>query len=107
MVQGAVQLPRSGEPIVLLCDHATMGGYPVIATVISADLGALAQRRPGESVQFEIVDLREALEARAALDRQLARAPSGLYPSGDRFLDSGRSCSACEQTALRLRDQSG
>jgi allophanate hydrolase subunit 2 len=83
MVHGAVQMPPSGEPIVLLCDHATMGGYPVIATVISADLGALAQRRPGDSVQFEIVDLEQALEARVALDRQLARAPSGLYPSGE------------------------
>ncbi|MGO9343051.1 MAG: carboxyltransferase domain-containing protein [Acidimicrobiales bacterium] len=83
MVHGAVQMPPSGEPIVLLCDHATMGGYPVVATVISADLGALAQRRPGDSVQFEIVDLERALQARAALDRQLARAPSGWYPAGD------------------------
>ena len=83
MVHGAVQMPPSGEPIVLLCDHATMGGYPVVATVISADLGALAQRRPGDSVQFEIVDLDQALEARAALDRQLARAASGLYPTGE------------------------
>jgi allophanate hydrolase subunit 2 len=60
-----------------------MGGYPVIATVISADLGTLAQRRPGESVQFEIVSLEQALEAREALDRQLVRAPTGLYPSGE------------------------
>ena len=82
VVHGAVQMPPSGEPIVLLCDHATMGGYPVIATVISADLGTLAQRRPGESVQFEIVDLEQALAAHVALDRQLARAPSGFYPSG-------------------------
>ncbi len=81
MVHGAVQMPPSGEPIVLLCDHATMGGYPVIATVIGADIGALAQRRPGESVKFEIVDLEQALEARVALDRQLARAPTGFFPS--------------------------
>lgn len=83
MVHGAVQMPPSGEPIVLLCDHATMGGYPVIATVISADLGALAQRRPGDPVRFEVVDLEQALSARASLDRQLARAPSGHYPSGE------------------------
>lgn len=80
MVHGAVQMPPAGDPIVLLCDHATMGGYPVVATVISADLGELAQRRPGESVEFEIVNLEQALEARSAVDRQLARAPSGLYP---------------------------
>ncbi len=83
MVHGAVQIPPSGEPIVLMCDHATMGGYPVVATVISADLGALAQRRPGDAVRLEIVDLGRALEARAELDRQLARAPSGWYPPRD------------------------
>jgi len=82
MVPGAVQLPPSGEPIVLLCDHATMGGYLVVATVISADLGAIAQLRPGETVEFEIVDLDRAVEALAALDRQLAHAPTGIYPTG-------------------------
>jgi KipI family sensor histidine kinase inhibitor len=82
MVPGAVQIPPSGEPIVLLCDHATMGGYPVVATVISADLGVIAQRRPGEPVQFEIVDLEQAIEALKVLDRQLANAPTGIYPTG-------------------------
>jgi allophanate hydrolase subunit 2 len=82
MVPGAVQIPPSGEPIVLLCDHATMGGYPVVAAVISADLGVIAQRRPGEAVQFELVDVDQAIEALNALDRQLAHAPTGLYPTG-------------------------
>jgi KipI family sensor histidine kinase inhibitor len=80
MVEGAVQLPPSGQPIVLLCDHATMGGYPVIATVISADIGTLAQKRPGETLQFELVDHDEARRARAMLDRRIARGPVGLYP---------------------------
>lgn len=82
MVPGAVQIPPSGEPIVLLCDHATMGGYPVVATVISADLGVIAQMRPGDAVQFEIVDLERAVEALKALDRQVANAPTGIYPTG-------------------------
>jgi KipI family sensor histidine kinase inhibitor len=82
MVSGAVQIPPSGEPIVLLCDHATMGGYPVVATVITADLGVIAQRRPGEAVQFGLVDVDEAVEALSALDRQLAHAPTGRYPAG-------------------------
>ena len=43
VVAGAVQVPRGGAPIVLLADHQTTGGYPVIATVISADLGKVAQ----------------------------------------------------------------
>jgi KipI family sensor histidine kinase inhibitor len=81
MVEGAVQVPPSGEPIVLGCDHATMGGYPVIATVISADVGSVAQRRPGDTVRFEVVDLDYARRARAALDRQLAHAPVGLFPN--------------------------
>ncbi|HTX62400.1 MAG TPA: carboxyltransferase domain-containing protein [Acidimicrobiales bacterium] len=82
MVPGAVQLPPSAEPIVLLCDHATMGGYPVVATVISADIGIVAQRRPGDSIQFELVDLETAAEARSSLDRRIAHAPTGIYPSG-------------------------
>jgi KipI family sensor histidine kinase inhibitor len=81
MVEGAVQVPPSGEPIVLGCDHATMGGYPVIATVITADIGSVAQRMPGDTVRFEVVDLDYAREARAALDRQLARGPVGRFPT--------------------------
>ena len=82
MVPGAVQIPPSGEPIVLLCDHATMGGYPVVAVVVSADLGVIAQRRPGDLVKFELVDLDQALAALDALDRQLTNAPTGIYPAG-------------------------
>ena len=89
MVPGAVQIPPSGEPIVLLCDHATMGGYPVVATVISADLGVIAQRRPGEAVQFELVDVdaghrgleRSRSSARTCADRALPdRVPSPDRP---------------------------
>ena len=43
MVTGAVQLPPDGNPIVLMVDHATVGGYPVIACVISADLPRIGQ----------------------------------------------------------------
>ena len=57
MVTGAVQVPPDGQPVVLLCDHATVGGYPVVATVVRADLGVLGQLRPGDAVRFEAVDL--------------------------------------------------
>lgn len=50
MVVGAVQLPPSGQPIVLLADHATTGGYPVIALVVLEDLDACAQWRPGDEI---------------------------------------------------------
>lgn len=64
---GTIQLPPGGEPIVLMPDGPTVGGYPRIAVVATADLGRLAQRRPGETVRFEAVGL---AEARARLRRR-------------------------------------
>ncbi|MBT1446252.1 biotin-dependent carboxyltransferase family protein [Shewanella sp. JM162201] len=57
---GVVQLPPSGKPIVLLNDAQTTGGYPIIATVIEADMWKLAQARPGQTLQFVPVSLDEA-----------------------------------------------
>jgi biotin-dependent carboxylase-like uncharacterized protein len=51
---GAIQVPGDGQPIVLLADHQPTGGYTVLACVIRADLGILAQRRPGDSLRFEL-----------------------------------------------------
>ena len=76
VVSGAVQVPRGGLPIVLLADHGTTGGYPVIATVSAADLGCVAQRAAGESLRFQRVDrevffrergLKQFIEAGAVL----------------------------------------
>jgi len=50
LVPGAVQVPRDGRPIVMMRDHPTTGGYPVVAVVDPEDLAALAQRQPGEVV---------------------------------------------------------
>lgn len=52
MVLGAVQVPPDGLPVVLLADHPTTGGYPVVAVVDVVDLARCAQLRPGESVEF-------------------------------------------------------
>lgn len=60
IVSGAIQVPGSGLPIVLLADAQTTGGYPKIATVISADIPVLARRRPGAPVKFEPVSLEQA-----------------------------------------------
>jgi antagonist of KipI len=58
---GAVQVPPDGQPIVMLADRQTTGGYPKIATVISADIPLLAQCVPGQSrVRFEAVGIEEA-----------------------------------------------
>jgi allophanate hydrolase len=63
VVAGAVQIPSGGTPIVLLSEHQATGGYPVIATVISADLGLVAQRLPGERLRFVRVDRDRAVDA--------------------------------------------
>jgi allophanate hydrolase len=60
---GAIQVPANGQPIVLLADGQTVGGYPKIATVISADLPRLAHLRPGSCVRFEAVNLETAHRA--------------------------------------------
>lgn len=56
IVFGSVQVPRSGNPIVMLADRQTTGGYAKIATVISADLPLLVQAKPGTKVRFERTD---------------------------------------------------
>jgi 5-oxoprolinase (ATP-hydrolysing) subunit C len=60
---GAIQVPANGQPIVLLADGQTVGGYPKIATVISADLPRLAHARPGSRVRFQAVTLETAHQA--------------------------------------------
>jgi allophanate hydrolase subunit 2 len=52
LVSGALQVPPDGHPILLLADHPTTGGYPVIAVVREADLPRAAQLRPGQSLRF-------------------------------------------------------
>lgn len=60
MMPGAVQVPASGEPIVLLVDHPTTGGYPVIACAASVDHALLGQIRPRDCIRFERVSRSEA-----------------------------------------------
>ncbi len=79
-VTGAIQVPGDGTPIVLMCDHATLGGYPVIATVIRADLGLLGQVGPGSEVRFELIDLGGAKEALRLRERELDQQIDGWYP---------------------------
>jgi len=64
---GAIQVTPSGGLIALLADHPTTGGYPVIATVTTADLPLLAQARPGDTVRFREATLAEASRAHRRL----------------------------------------
>ena len=63
---GAIQIPGNGQPIVLLADRQTTGGYPKIATVISADLPALGRLAIGARIAFAAVSIEEAVAARRA-----------------------------------------
>lgn len=72
VVPGAIQVPGDGQPIVLLADGQTTGGYAKIATVISADLPRLGHARPGESLRFRLVSRGEARKALAKRRADLA-----------------------------------
>ena len=72
LAMGCVQVPPSGLPILLLADHQTAGGYPVIATVASADLPLAAQLLPGDAVRFREIGVVEAQEAARAQSGALA-----------------------------------
>ncbi len=80
IVTGHIQIPGSGQPIVLMRDRQTAGGYPKIATVISADLDRFAQLRPGSPVRFRAVDRTEAVAAARAYRDWIAALPGALVP---------------------------
>ncbi len=60
---GTIQVPGDGQPIILLSDRGTTGGYTKIATVISTDLSKVAQAMPGHTVKFRAISMEEAQEA--------------------------------------------
>lgn len=70
---GTVQLPPDGQPIVLLAEAQTIGGYPRIGHVIAADLPRLAQLRPGDSLRFERIDAASAQALACAQRQRLTR----------------------------------
>tara|TARA_Y100000590_G_scaffold436007_1_gene556083 strand:- start:199 stop:1122 length:924 start_codon:yes stop_codon:yes gene_type:complete len=57
ITKGSIQVPGDGQPIILLSDHPTIGGYPKIANVITADYDKLVQKTPGTVIKFKLVDL--------------------------------------------------
>lgn len=69
---GSVQVPESGQPIILAADRQTTGGYAKIATVISADMPMLAQALPGCFVKFRCVSVSEAEKAARAENEKLS-----------------------------------
>lgn len=84
---GSVQVPPDGQPIVLIADRPTLGGYPKIAQVITADRGTVAQARPGDRLRFVRVSLAEAHAALRRQETALAQLRQGVA------LVMGESCS--------------
>ena len=70
---GTVQVPPDGNPIILMADCQTTGGYPKIAQVASVDLPLLAQMMPGQRVRFERISLDEAQSLYLAREHELAQ----------------------------------
>jgi allophanate hydrolase len=79
-VPGSIQVPGNGQPIVLLADAQTAGGYPKIATLIGADLPRLAARRPGEAVRFAMVSAAQGLAIARALDAETVALVAAIRP---------------------------
>lgn len=70
---GTVQLPPSGNPIVLMADRQTIGGYPRLGEAATVDLPVLAQLRPGETIRFSLVSAAEAEELYLEREHELSR----------------------------------
>jgi antagonist of KipI len=68
---GTLQVPASGQPVLLMADRQTTGGYPKLATAITADLSIAAQLAPGDAVRFQVCTRREAMAALLSRERML------------------------------------
>jgi 5-oxoprolinase (ATP-hydrolysing) subunit C len=79
-VNGSLQVPGSGQPIVLMPDRGTSGGYPKIATVITADLGRFAQIQAGQPFRFKAVSMAEAQAEARKFANLLSSLPDRLRP---------------------------
>jgi antagonist of KipI len=76
---GTIQVPASGQPILLMADRQTTGGYPKIATVIGADLPLAGQLAPGDWIEFRPCTREQAVEARRTAARLLAGLERGPW----------------------------
>jgi len=79
---GSIQVPGHGQPIVLMVDRQTTGGYPKIATVISADLAALGRVRIGDKISFQKVTADEAQQLRRTLLQEIEAIPEMVQSAG-------------------------
>jgi biotin-dependent carboxylase-like uncharacterized protein len=81
-VNGSIQVPGSGQPIVLMMDRGTTGGYPKIATVISADLARFAQMQAGSRFRFAAISVEDAQVEARKLAAFIGSLKSRMRPAG-------------------------
>ena len=91
---GSIQVPKNGQPIILLNDRQTAGGYVRIATVALADIPKLVQKSPGETITFEEMDVEEATE--------LYKEESEKIDSGEYFEDINDFTSIRRESSLKI-----
>ena len=103
-VPGAIQVPGSGQPIVLMAEAQTTGGYPKIATVIGADLARLAQMPTGSALRFAAVTRDQAEEIWIAHCHFLRGLREGLRPVPDGAPDTAHLLS-CDLVGLFAADE--
>ncbi|AQW20926.1 hypothetical protein PL11_002835 [Lentilactobacillus curieae] len=80
-VRGEIQIPNDGQPIVLMVDRQTTGGYPVIAAVSSADIPLLVQSQPGTKLRFKEISLSESTELIKKQSQQLNKLQNQITQS--------------------------
>jgi biotin-dependent carboxylase-like uncharacterized protein len=100
---GSLQVPGSGQAVVLMADRQPTGGYPKIAAVIRADLGRLAQTRPGEELRFERSDPAQARDALFELDGNLNRIADYLSAAGSTHSEHLFGCNLIDGVVSVLR----
>lgn len=75
---GSIQIPGEGQPIIMLADRQTTGGYTKLATLIKEDIAYLAQKRPGEKLSFRALDIEEAHRLYRAYEEKIVKIKNYL-----------------------------
>ncbi|MFK7993584.1 MAG: biotin-dependent carboxyltransferase family protein [Granulosicoccus sp.] len=88
ILPGSIQVPGAGQPIVMLNDSHTAGGYPKIATIISCDLPLLGIQRAGASFRFRLIDIDEAIMLRHQMQTFINECLSSFTPCIANELDT-------------------
>ncbi len=90
IVFGSIQIPPNGQPIIMLADHQTTGGYPKLATVAGVDLPELAQAMPGTKLRFKMITVQEAQELLRRRHRKQLAELAGVKAGGEMPLYSSK-----------------